>query len=595
MRDSSNGRRLAPPHIVHVARECAELAVAGGVGDVVLQLALQCLREGLPTTIFLPHYGGFSREGQEATAERLARLLPWTPAEVRYRTPLALEVPMAYVGEAGRVEAARIETIEFRGRAKLVLARVVADRFVGKRQPYVYTAAEAQAIRSAPPDAESVCGAEVPPKGFPVEEGSGHFDYFAMNVLLQKTAIAWVERLRNRRLVVHCHDAHAALLPMLVKEDPRFAAKGEVRFVVTAHNCGIAYRQRCADLDFVATVTGMPQRAVRDCVVEGEFDPFGAAAIYADHFTTVSDGYAWEVQSAWRATSGGDPELRGFSEFLLRKAVRIRGIVNGVSAAIKGPEAHRGEFGGADQENGSFAWKSAYRSRFIERIASRDLPAEWGIRPANRHGHLGALPAGSCLFSFVGRWTGQKGLDIAVRAAQEVLRLRPEAGFCVLGDGNQPFLLPVLLELVDEFPGRVVVVKGFSERLASCVYAAGDFFLVPSRFEPCGLIDLIAQLNGNIPIVNQVGGLSKVVDGVTGIGYFATNDRDNLRGLVHSMRRAIDLFAEPRRLARMQRDANRAVRTNYTWKAVFSRYAALYGVGEAGRAARISQAVPLAA
>ena len=176
----------------------------------------------------------------------------------------------------------------------------------------------------------------------------------------------------------------------------------------------------------------------------------------------------------------------------------------------------------------------------------------------------------------MGRWTSQKDVDIIVRAAEEVLPLHPDTGLCIFGEGNQRFLLENLTGLVEQFPGRLVVIKGFSASLAANIYPAGDFFLVPSRFEPCGLVDMIAQLNGNLPIVNQVGGLAKVVDGVTGIGYFATSDRGNMRGLVRAMRRAIDLHADSLRNRRMQQSANRTVREKYAWNAVFRPCARLY-------------------
>ncbi len=573
-----NGRQPVVPHVVHVARECAEIVAAGGVGDVVLQLALQCVGEGCPTTILLPLYGPPGRRRLRETAAAIGRRLPWPVARIRVPRALTLDVPMAYADAPDRTEPVRVQVAQLLGPTPLTLAFVVAERFSGKCKPYVYTAAEVRAIRTAASGTGPVCGAELPPPDFPLEEGAGHYDFFAMNVLLQKAAIAWIDRLGRGPVVVHCHDAHAAILPLLAREaDPPLRCAREARFVVTAHNCGITYRQRCADLDFVAAVTGSSRRTVQACVIEGEFDPFGAAALYADHFTTVSDGYAWEVQGAWRSTSGGDSELRGFSRFLFHHSVRVLGICNGVSAAIKGPEARREELAADGLKLEAFGWKSRYRARFVAQVSHRELPAAWGIQAKNRFGELAGLAPDGCLFSFVGRWTSQKGVDIVVRAAQEVLRIHPEAALCALGEGNQPFLLPALLELVDEFPGRVVVVKGFSEELAAAVYAAGDFFLVPSRFEPCGLIDLIAQLNGNIPIVNQVGGLSKVVNGLTGIGYFATTDRENLRGLVHSMRCALELFRDPPRLAKMQADANREVRTKYTWKAVFARYAELYG------------------
>lgn len=574
----SNRNEPGSPHIVHVARECAEIAAAGGVGDVVLQLALESAQSGLRTTIFLPHYGHYHRDTARETAAKIAPALPWPKARVRLPEPLEFEIPMAYAEAPERVEHARVETIVFEGRAQLTIALVVADRFTGKQRPYTYTAAEAKAILLAPRDNGTVCGAEIPPSDFPIEEGSGHFDYFAMNVLLQRAALAWMEHACDSPLVVHCHDAHAAMLPMIARHADPPSPCADSRFVVTAHNCGKAYRQRCADLRFVAAVSGMPFAAIAQCVIEAEFDPFGAAALFADHLTTVSDGYAWEVQHAWMPTSGSDEEIVGFSQFLAANGIRIRGIPNGISANRKGPKALRGEIGRAALQSDDFGWKPDFRKRFVHRISRAAMPKRWGIGPNCRQGHLKRLSPNGPLFTFVGRWTDQKGVDIVVGAAREVLQLHPEAGLCIFGEGNQSFVLSDMLELAHEFRGRVVVVKGFSDMLARSIYAAGDFFLVPSRFEPCGLIDMIAQLNGNIPIVNQVGGLAKVVDGVTGIGYFATNDRANMRGLVQGMRRAIALHADEPARSRMQGAADRAVRDNYNWKRVFRRYAPLYGM-----------------
>ena len=577
MRNIKTSLRAKAPHIVHVARECAEIVAAGGVGDVVLQLALECVKQGLHSTIFLPHYGRYSHERQRALADRIAAMLPWEHRNVRYLEPAAHDIPMAYADSPHRTEPAAIETIEFSGPARLQVAQVVADRFVGKQRPYTYTADEVKAILESSRGGGMVCGAEPPPKAFPLQEGSGHFDYFAMNLLLQKAALAWIEKQR-RPVIVHCHDAHTAMLPMMAKLAEPASPCADSRFVVTAHNCGVSYRQRCADLRFVAAASGLPPAAVSQCVIDGEVDPFAAAALYADHLTTVSDGYAWEVQGARLSTSGGDADLRGFSEFLARNSIPLEGITNGVSAALKGPEAIRRQVGLRLADVGGFGWKPAFRMRFAKRISKRELDPTWGVRSADRHGSLRGLGDRGCLFTFVGRWTGQKGVDIAVRAAQEVLGTNAEAGLCVLGEGNQPFVFSGLLRLAEEFPGRVAVIKGFSDSLAARIYAAGDFLLVPSRYEPCGLIDMIAQLNGNLPIVNQVGGLSKVVDGVTGLGYFATTDRENLRGLAGAMRRALALAADPDALRRMQQAADREVREKYNWTATLKRYAGLYGV-----------------
>ncbi len=569
--------RTVPVHVVHVARECSGLASAGGVGDVVLQLAATSIRQGIRTTIILPHYGTFSEEAFESAVGRMRSMLRLYRHRVNLSGSCGFEVPMGYAYHPGRTESVTIRTAEFQGSTSFAVALVIADRFVGKERPYAYTAREAKAIAEADPGGGHVCGAELPPRHIEVGEDTGHFDFFAMNVLLQKAALLWLESRAEAGIAVHCHDAHTAMLPMLAKLGGAQPSCGEHRYVVTAHNCGIAYRQRCGDLEYVSAVTGLPRSAIDRCVIEGAFDPFAAAALYADHLTTVSDGYAWEVQGAWIQTSGGDADLRGFSEFLAQNSVPIQGITNGIAAELKGPEAIRSDIGKEFRSLEDFSWKPAFRRRFARRISRRELMPRWGIDATDRYGHLKGLPPNGCLFSFVGRWTYQKGVGILVRAAQEVLAQHPATGLCILGAGQQPFVFRGLLNLVDEFPGRVVVVKGFSELLAASFYAAGDYFLVPSRFEPCGLVDMIAQLNGNLPIVNQVGGLSKVIDGVTGIGYFATDDRNNLRGLVRSMRVAIDLLDDPERHTRMQRAANREIRTKYTWPSVLAHYAPLYG------------------
>ncbi len=584
-----------PNDIVHVARECAGVAVAGGVGDVVLQLAVQCVRQGFDTTVVVPHYGSFSEESLDTIGVRLARAMQSPETQLEREAVGDFLVDMAYADSPTRRERVAVHSIVLHANARLRLALICADRFAGKDKPYVYSGREAQAFARLSPQAETFCGAEPPPRDAAAEEGSGHYDYFAMNVLLQKAALELAERLGLKKPAFHCHDAHTALLPMLAKKSEAYASFAGSRFVVTAHNCGTGYRQRCQDLQYVAAVTALERRDVEECVIEGEFDPLGAAGLYADYLTTVSDGYAWEVQGAWLSTSGGDSEVSALSEFLGRNHITIRGITNGIAPDMKGPEAQWEALEILRPRSESFDWKQECKGRFIHQVSRDGFAARWGIGPENRFGHLQAMPPDGCLFSFVGRWTGQKGVDIVARAAEEILRMHATAGLCVFGEGNEPFLLRNLKALVEQFPGRVVVLKGFSERLAANIYAAGDFFLVPSRFEPCGLIDMIAQLNGNIPIVNQVGGLAKVADGITGIGYFATNDRENLRGLVNSMRRALSLYAAPEELTKMQQAANRDVRENYRWETVFSRYAPLYGLDVEGlRPLKAGQERPLA-
>ncbi len=121
--------------------------------------------------------------------------------------------------------------------------------------------------------------------------------------------------------------------------------------------------------------------------------------------------------------------------------------------------------------------------------------------------------------------------------------------------------------------GRICVLIGYDPLLANQVYAAGDFFLIPSRYEPCGLTDYIAQLAGNLPIVHHVGGLLKVEDGVTG---FAFKDYTS-DALMAAMLRAMRVFRNaPQKILTMQETAANRIREKYTWDTVVHRYLELY-------------------
>ncbi|MFQ5587401.1 MAG: glycogen synthase, partial [Nitrospiria bacterium] len=128
--------------------------------------------------------------------------------------------------------------------------------------------------------------------------------------------------------------------------------------------------------------------------------------------------------------------------------------------------------------------------------------------------------------------------------------------------------------LTKKFKNRVCFIEGFSEKNARRVFASGDFFLIPSRYEPCGLTDFIAQLNGNIPIVHRVGGLVKTVDGKTGFSYLGGADE-----LLQVMKRALKVYRSPekKQLRTIQRGALKNIHTHFTWDKVLARsYLPLY-------------------
>ncbi|MCI5122740.1 MAG: glycosyltransferase, partial [Candidatus Electrothrix sp. AUS4] len=125
----------------------------------------------------------------------------------------------------------------------------------------------------------------------------------------------------------------------------------------------------------------------------------------------------------------------------------------------------------------------------------------------------------------------------------------------------------------DTFRGQICFLKGYDPDLALKIYAAGDFFLIPSLYEPCGLTDYIAQLYGNLPIVHQVGGLVKVLDGETGFAY----QEHTPDALAETMRQALGIYQDASdQLAGMRRAAVENIRRHHSWQHVMEDYFSLY-------------------
>jgi starch synthase len=172
------------------------------------------------------------------------------------------------------------------------------------------------------------------------------------------------------------------------------------------------------------------------------------------------------------------------------------------------------------------------------------------------------------LYAFVGRLTGQKGIDVLFRAIQQLLSSVGDRWFVVLGEGEKEKEAMLSWLASDASSrGRLVFIRRYDPQLASLIYAASDFLLVPSTYEPCGLTDFIAQLMGSIPIVHRVGGLVKVRDGETGFTY----DKQSGAALAAVVERSTQLFREePRLLEQIRRTAFGEIFSAHTWDRVLA-------------------------
>ena len=212
-----------------------------------------------------------------------------------------------------------------------------------------------------------------------------------------------------------------------------------------------------------------------------------------------------------------------------------------------------------DPSTGDLAGKRECRKTLAERLNIPRGPAE------------DRLP----LYAFVGRLTEQKGVDILFSSIKEILFHEDSPLFVVLGSGEkQREDVFAQLAVQPQTRGRLCFVPRYDPALAKLIYAASDFFLIPSLYEPCGLTDFISQVLGSIPIAHHVGGLVKVRDGKTGFSY----DEQSPVALSAVLKRTTGMFvSDPSALEAIRRRAFSEIFSAHTWDKVLEEgYLPLY-------------------
>ncbi|MBI4377209.1 MAG: glycogen synthase GlgA [Elusimicrobia bacterium] len=279
--------------------------------------------------------------------------------------------------------------------------------------------------------------------------------------------------------VIHCHDWQTALIPAYLKRsygsDPFFA---DTASVLTIHN--LAYQGNFGREALDQAGFSAEDFASDRFEYYGKFSFLKAGILCADRLSTVSATYAREIQES---------EERGFGfEGLLRKrGSDLEGILNGIDTELWNPETDSylpARFSARDHARG-------------KAVCKRAVQKEAGLR----------LEPQTPLVGIVSRLDYQKGLDLAIAA------IAPRLGRCqlaVLGEGDAA-LQQEFASMARRHPGMAHFRSGFDEAFAHLLYAGCDLFLMPSRFEPCGLGQMIAMRYGGVPVVTRTGGLADTV------------------------------------------------------------------------------------
>jgi starch synthase len=374
--------------------------------------------------------------------------------------------------------------------------------------------------------------------------GGSALDNLARYAFLCRGALQLCKRLAWTPDVIHVHDWPTALLPVYLNTLEAGGPLGGVATVLTIHN--LAHQAKFPGRDLAAT--GIPPSEFRADSLEdfGAVNPLKGGLYHATKLTAVSPGYAGEI-----LTREGGAGLDGLMRF---RAGDLIGVLNGIDESLWNPKHDpliAAPFD-ADDLSGKASCKRALQ---------RDLGL--AERPE--------VP----LIGVVSRLNEQKGTDIILAILSRVLDLDTQV--VVLGSGD--LAAESYLHVRSQHGGdRFRAWVGFDESLAHRIEAGADLFLMPSRFEPCGLNQLYSQKYGTLPIVRATGGLDDTVenyDPVTGSGTGFKLWDLHADSLVATIRWAVETFRErPQHFRAMQR---RAMQKTFGWSAAAARYAEVYG------------------
>jgi starch synthase len=343
--------------------------------------------------------------------------------------------------------------------------------------------------------------------------------------------------------VLHCHDWQTALAPVFLRADPeRYPDLARVRTVLTVHNLG--YQGVFWHFDWHLLNIDWRYFTADWLEFYGKINYLKGGLVCADAITTVSPTYAEEIQT---------PEFGcGLDGVLVARRQALSGILNGTDYDEWDPrhDPHIAAAYGGDDLAGKAACKA-------------DLQATMGL----------PVQPGVPVLGMISRLTEQKGVDLLAEIAPRLLRKHLQ--LVVLGSGEAAYQ-QLLLGLAHKHKTRLAVRIAFDNALAHKIEAGSDVFLMPSRYEPCGLNQMYSLRYGTLPVVRATGGLQDSIvdiaaDGANGTGFKFTDYTG--AAFLGCIERGLRAYRQPARWSVFVRNAMRA---DFSWERSAAVYAALY-------------------
>ncbi len=362
------------------------------------------------------------------------------------------------------------------------------------------------------------------------------FIFFCKGVIEMLKRLGWVPD------IIHCNDWQTALIPVylktIYKNDPFFS---KIKTVLTIHNIG--YQGIFPKESFLKS--GLPEEIFPQIEHNGNFNFLKAGILYADVITTVSPTYAKEIIS--------DDEFgAGLSDVLKKRKKDVYGILNGVDYSIWSPESDK-------------FIPVPYNIQTIEsKYENKKALLRYFDLPYNED-----VP----VVAQISRLVEQKGFDLIAEVIDDMMKL--DIQYIVLGTG-EPKYEEMLAKIKKKYPKKVGVHIGFSEELAHLIEAGADIFLMPSRYEPCGLNQMYSLRYGTVPVVRKVGGLADTVEEFnpkTGKGTGFLFEKYSGQEMLKALKKAITVYKNRKVWLKLMKNG---MVKDFSWNASAKEYVKLY-------------------
>lgn len=353
-----------------------------------------------------------------------------------------------------------------------------------------------------------------------------------------KAVLELSKRLEITFNVIHCNDWQTGLIPLYLKTIYKDADVFRLtRSVLTIHNLG--YQGIFPPQAMEVAGLGWDLFHMEGVEFYGNMNFLKAGIIGADIITTVSRTYAKEILT---------PDFGfGLDGILRKRAGSLVGIQNGIDYK---------------------EW-NASKDKFLPYLYNkRRLSGKSECKSSLMKSCLLKGDAKTPLLCFIGRLSDQKGIDILTDALPQIIEMG--ANIIIIGKGEE-YYLSLLNSVKNRFAGRFFFYEGFDEVLAHLIYAGSDIFLMPSKYEPCGLGQMIAMRYGTIPVARKTGGLADTIeDNVTGFLF----DEYSEASFISGIKRAVRSYKDKKLWTALIQNA---MSMDFSWKRSAMRYLEIYG------------------